>query len=350
MAKSNSKLFRRLVAVGAVGSILAIAMPAFGWNARGHMVVAAAAWKRMTPAAQAKAIALLKLNPDMAKLVETVPAADREVGAFLKAATWPDAIKSTYTKDGNRPPHHATDAQNIGYADCLQHRYWHFKDIPFSTDGTALEQPEEPHAASQIRALAAALADPQISDDVKSYDLSWLLHLVGDIHQPLHATSRFTNDDRDGDGGGNGVQLCVRGKACSDRFNTLHGFWDGALGNSDSVHSALSFACVEPTSPSQHCLPEPDATAAQNGDPEQWAQESFELARTVAYRSPIRGGKGPYYVTSSYRVRVGSTAEQQVALAGARLANLLEAALATGVTQPVSAPPLASAATCPRVQ
>jgi hypothetical protein len=316
------------------------------------MTVAAAAWKRLSPEARSKAVALLQLNPDMPVLLQGVAAQDREVGAFLKAATWPDKVKPIYNDKSNTPPHLPTDAQNIGYSDCLQHRYWHFKDLPFSRDGTVVKQPEEPNAASEISLLAAALGNPATSDDVKSYDLSWLLHIVGDIHQPLHATTRFTQDDPDGDGGGNGVEFCERGKSCTKsdkRFRNLHAFWDDSLGNSDSVKSALALACVTSVPASGHCLPEPDSAAVEVDDPNQWAQESFDLAKAVAYRSPVGPGEGPYYVTATYRQRVGSTAEKQVALAGARLARLLEAALATGVTGSVAPPPVASANLCPRV-
>lgn len=340
----------RAVAVTTSCFILLNAGAAFAWNAKGHMTVAAAAWKRLSPEARTKAVALLQLNPDMPQLLRGVPAGSRDSGTFIKAATWPDEIKSTYTKDGNRPPHKPTDAQNVGYSDCLQHRYWHFKDLPFSPDGTALQQPDAPDAVSQIRAFTAAIADPQTSDDIKSYDIAWLLHLVGDIHQPLHATTRFTQDDVGGDGGGNGVQFCIRGKKCSSRWNTLHGFWDGALGNSQSVTSAIVLACVNSAHGSSHCLPDPDAAAIEVSDPEQWAQESFALAKSVAYRSPVGPGKGPYYTTARYRQRVGSTAETQVALAGARLARLLEAALATGVTNPIASPPLSTASACPRMK
>ena len=334
--------------VGAV--ILLSSNPALAWNSRGHMLVAAVAWQRLSPEARTKAVALLQLNPDAAKLLKGVRAENRDVGLFVRAATWPDAIKPIYTGKTNKPPHLPTDAQNVGYSDCLQHRYWHFDDLPFSTDGTALQQPGQPNAVTEIRLLTAALADPRTSDDVKSYDLSWLLHLVGDIHQPLHATSRFSKADSDGDSGGNGVQLCVRGKACSARFNSLHGFWDDALGNSISLSSVMALACSSGTGKSSHCLPQAGAGPLRVSDPAAWAQESFTIARQVAYRPPIGPGKGPYYVTAAYRQAVGATAEKQIALAGARLANLLEAALATGVTLPVATPPLPSAATCPRLK
>ncbi len=60
---------------------------------------------------------------------------------FMIAATWPDQIRSdpAYMDDGpvggNLPPAGPEARQNIGYADHLRHKYWHFIDIAFSEDG-----------------------------------------------------------------------------------------------------------------------------------------------------------------------------------------------------------------------
>lgn len=337
--------------IGTAGALLALgfASEAEAWNGRGHMAVAAAAWRDLTPDARAKASALLGLNPDYPNWVRGVAAVDVEPVAFVRAATWPDQIRSTYQEDGSSPPGRPTDAQNIGFADCLKHRYWHFKDIAFSTDGTPLQDAAEPNALTQIRAFSAALGSPAVSDEIKSYDLAWLLHLVGDVHQPLHATSRFTQASKHGDSGGNSVALCVRGHSCSSRFNSMHAYWDDALGTSDSASSALKLACVTPVAGAR-CLPAAPVEAASIGDPGAWLIESFQIARTVAYKRPIGPGKGPFYVTPHYQTVVGATAEKQVALAGARLARLLNAALGSGVSGTVAAPPLPSAASCPRLQ
>jgi len=314
------------------------------------MTVAAAAWKDLTPDVRAKASALLRLNPDYAVWVGNVPADDVDMVAFVRAATWPDQIRSTYSEDGSTPKGLPTEVQNIGFTDCFKHRYWHFDDIPFSTDGTPLEDPAQPNAVTQIRALSAALASPTTTDEIKSYDLAWLLHLVGDIHQPLHATARFTLQSKHGDSGGNAVILCPRrGMACSQRFNSLHAFWDDALGTGDSALGALRMACLKSATAGSHCLPQASPEAVTVDDPGTWAQESFQLSRSVVYRRPIGSGKGPYYLTQSYRTKVGSTAEKQVALAGARLAKLLNQALVTGVVGPIAAPPLPDASACPRL-
>ena len=112
--------------------------------------------------------------------------------------TWPDYIKGAdgYTNDGEHPTN-ANAADNIGYDDKLQHRHWHFFDTPFAADNTATHGPDAVSGLTQVRMFVRAL---QKSDDdsVKSYDLVWIEHIVGDLHQPLHATSRFDVDARPG--------------------------------------------------------------------------------------------------------------------------------------------------------
>src|SRR5262245_44384541 len=88
----------------------------------------------------------------------------------------------------NRPPNDPSAGQNIGYDDLARHKYWHFVDLPFSDDHTTLPTVPTPNAETQIAAFRAVLAtesnDPKL-EKLKSYDLSWLLHLVGDVHNPF---------------------------------------------------------------------------------------------------------------------------------------------------------------------
>jgi hypothetical protein len=97
--------------------------------------------------------------------------------------------------------------------------------VPFSTDGTPVPEVPTPNAATRTEDFRKVLADPESPDLLKSYDLAWVLHLVGDIHQPLHAVSRFTHQLPQGDLGGNRVRLCD--PACRQE---LHFVWDQALG------------------------------------------------------------------------------------------------------------------------
>jgi hypothetical protein len=294
------------------GIALATADTAAAWNDFGHMTAAAVAYQRLTVEARQQSARLLRLNPQYAQWVRGSPAARRDEVAFLRAATWADAIKHLpqYRDDGERPA--GPDAgRNIGYADHLQHRYWHFVDVPFSPDGTPLPPVPAPNAATQIHAFSQVVGDPMADDALKSYDLTWLLHLVADIHQPLHAVSRFTQQLPHGDAGGNLVRLCA--PPCREE---LHAFWDAALG-SGGPGAALRLAQRLPAA----------TPAAAAADQSVWLSESRLLAEREVY-APLGPGPGPYHLTPAYRQRARQLARRQVALAGARLAHLLNAAFA----------------------
>jgi hypothetical protein len=282
---------------------------AWSWNERGHMMVAAIAWDLLEEPTRARAVELLKLNPEHKNWIKNVPAADRGKTAFMKAATWPDFIRSVYEDDGSDPEKAPLASQNIGYEDQLQHRYWHFVDLPFSVDGTPLQQPKKPNALTQIVEFQKTIASQQADDDLKSYDLVWLIHLVGDVHQPLHATARFSADSLHGDRGGNDVKLCA-----SPCRKNLHSFWDAAVGTGSSVSAIINAA---------DRLDEADSDVAAIDDPATWVEESFELSKSSVYRKPIGKDNGPFTTTAAYQKSARGIAEDRIVLAGARLAKLL---------------------------
>jgi hypothetical protein len=289
---------------------------ALAWGSEGHMVVAAIAFNKLNDPVKAKIVALLQKNPMYSTWVQGVAQVNQAAAAFITAATWPDVIKSAkgYVDDGEHPKTPGTAARNIGYKDKLQHRYWHFFDTPFSPDGTATETPLAPNARTQIALFRATLADASGSDDVRSYDLVWLIHLVGDVHQPLHATTRFDVDQPDGDEGGNQVATCNTPK-CRDE---LHGFWDDVPGTSKTVSAAQKKAAT---------IAAATAAQAKIADEAQWIDESFQLAKSDVYVPPVLVGAGPYLLTAAYKANAKTVADKRLALAGERLANLLNEAL-----------------------
>ena len=299
------------------------------WNADGHMIVAWIAYQHLTPPTRARVGALLQLNPQYKIWIAGLPAgasADRRRRrAFIQAANWPDFIKGAggYVSDGQdggfTPPNSPTASQNIGYPDRNRHMYWHFVDAPFTDDDTPTHAGAVPNVLTELTLLRDALASPSTTDDIKSYDLVWLIHLVGDVHQPLHAVARFRHNNTDGDNGGNDVKLnCAAGVFCA---SNLHSEWDGILGNThnfDVVTSKGTTLDARPVPP-----------GANISDPNAWADDSMALARSDVYKDPDGAALGDprANIGSAYVDRARSIAETQVILAARRLAALLNAAL-----------------------
>jgi hypothetical protein len=312
------KIHLRSLAVLSLCLLISIP-PANAWNSIGHMAVAYVAWQQLTPATQKRAIALIKKNAWYKKKWLTyIPAGtstgDKNLYIFMMAATWPDEIKannSGYKNDGNTPPNTSEATKNTGYRDKYMHKYWHFIDTPFSTDGTQLPDTPKPNAETQIGVFRKTLAS-HAKDSLKSYDLVWIMHLVGDVHQPLHCTTRITASDPSGDAGGNGVRL-------TDSPGELHGYWDSMLGNGTTSDFLKTVQAAQ-----QLGAAGPSASDANEAD---WVKEGFDLAQSSVYVAPIGPSVGPYTLDAEYKTNSQTIAQKQVALAGARLANLLNANL-----------------------
>jgi len=173
--------------------------------------------------------------------------------------------------------------------------------------------PSTPNALTQIVTFRETLSS-DVKDAVKSYDVVWLLHLVGDAHQPLHATSRFTHALPRGDQGGNVETLC-RAFTCGLK---LHAFWDGLLGDSGRPDDAIVIAAA---------LPPADPSLSSVSDPKAWFEEGAQIAKESVYTSAIGDDAGPFNLDADYQQTATRIARQRVALAGERLARLLNAAM-----------------------
>jgi hypothetical protein len=202
----------------------------------------------------------------------------------------------------------------------LKRSYWHFKDVLFTPDNIQLPSPDPVDAAMQLKTMIAKLpASANSSDDLRSYCLVWMLHLVGDLHQPLHAVQRHTAEMPKGDRGGNEEHVIP---ATGENI-ALHAYWDRMFGGYSSVFGAMFDADDRGGLAS---VP-PDATKAQILDPDVWVQESFDLAKQFAYAPPDRTDKTAVELTRDHETNARNVSRSQAALAAARLANVLNAAL-----------------------
>jgi hypothetical protein len=303
------------------------ATPVYGWNGFGHMEVAYLAYQKLTPAMQARVWALLQMNPyftdgTWAKMLPAgISEADKQLMIFMIAATWPDEIKGdpNYSDDGTNggnTPDGATSRQNTGYSDKLRHKYWHFIDKPFAQDGTKkLPKIPAPNAQTQIAAFRKVLASKTKRDPLKSYDLVWLLHLVGDVHQPLHCTTRIGAGQPNGDAGGN----LVKCSNCDPGSGNLHSYWDDLPGTTGINNPDFQMVIT-----AAQALPAATDITPRKQPATVWIAESFAGAKIAVYHDPPIGlGFGPFPLTPDYQTTAQDLAKKRVAVAGARLAKLL---------------------------
>src|SRR5439155_18980218 len=190
---------------------------AYAWNGTGHKAIALMAYERLTAAARQRVDQVLAKHPDYPNWIAEVPAADRGRAAFLAAATWPDAIRRDprFHNDHRRP---TPPIPGLPPGAQARHADWHFINMPFSPDGTRTIPAPAPNIVTKLEECKTI---GRMSAEQQVYTLPWLLHLVGDIHQPLHVLQRFTLDFPRGDRGGNAVRL--RGTS------NLHSYWDSHL-------------------------------------------------------------------------------------------------------------------------
>jgi hypothetical protein len=299
------------------GAILALlfAPPAPAWNYVTHRVIAAIAYDRLRPAARSRVDALIKLHPDYATLfLKDAPASEpgRARAAFIAAAIWSDEIRGDprfYDDEGR-------DVQptpvRTGFPDMKRHTGWHFIDLPFSQDGTPLEPAVVPNIVTELERLIAEAGGP-VPDAKQVYDLPWLIHMVGDIHAPLHCVSRFSAGQPKGDQGGNLVFVSPG--------ITLHKLWDDAVGTDASA----DFVDRTAQELAQAYLADPDSGSQTVLVPQVWATESASIAKKEIYTFGVENGSRdhPVNLPAGYPDNARKVAQNQSVKAGFRLAAIL---------------------------
>lgn len=274
----------------ALTALFAAAGLAQAWNATGHMVVAAIAEANLTPAARTEAARLLKIDATLAGSDD-----------FISVGPWADEIRNERKETGP----------------------WHFKDIYFRADGKpAKNKPDEINVVSKIEQFTKILADRTKPDAERAFALRFLIHLVGDVHQPLHATSRETDALPQGDRGGNDFPILPPDGAERGPKN-LHSLWDGGAGLLQNYPREEGRAvAVGEARALMATLPRKSLSKVDDAKPDDWAKESFEAARKTVYGTPEKALPSPEYIE-----RARALAARRLAFAGYRLADLVNKAL-----------------------
>lgn len=313
-------------------SLISFCSAALAWSGEGHMVIAGIAYKELSPEVKTKVGLLLKSHPEYSKWTNTfageMAGMDIETYVFLRASTWPDEIRRK---------------QNS-----YDHAQWHYIDYPLRAPKFKMEELAE-HDNDVLFGLEESqkiVADASASAESRAAHLSWLEHLVGDIHQPLHCASYFSKEFPKGDKGGNSFYVKPATKAVS-----LHSLWDGLLGTRNEPRSALNEAtrirADYPSSYTRATELEPDFHAwslegrklalekgymkgklksapAPRKSRSKRKTSIIEIAPQVEPASPKTESTNEGALPKDYTKEAKKVAEQQAAIAGYRLAAEIE--------------------------
>jgi len=246
---------------------------ALAWGPDGHLAVARIAQARLTPAAQAAITSLLGRQ------------------TILDVAVWADEARNT------------THPQTYN---------WHFSDVPLDAAGFTRTRDCRPNTAkgdcsvAALERLTAVLRDASKPQAARREALMFIVHIVGDLHQPLHSAER--NHDR----GGNDVMIAEIGQA-----RNLHAAWDsGIIRASGKDDKSLAAA-------GEQWLMSQNASAFTQGTFVDWTNEGHAIARDIVYVQAA-----DQRISNAERVEALRIIEKRIARAGVRLADVLNRAFA----------------------
>jgi PKD repeat protein len=293
---------------------------AWGWGQEGHMVIAQIAYNHLSPAVQAQCNALIAVNLGTYSSSAT--------SNFIMAASWADDFKS-----------------QLGTGTS------HYIDLPLCINGlgangicldgvaTNAAPPEVPNVVTALNQYTTTLLDPTANATNKAIALRYVLHFVGDIEQPLHASNGISTNHPPPGGDAGGNDFVIHGT-----WTELHALWDAGGGylNDSGVSRPLSPSGVTiitnkvndveatyPYTPTIGTIP----------DPMTWATDSYSYAQSVAYVGITENGTP----STSYLNTASATSKQRMAVGGKRLADLLMTIFATNAASFTASPTSGSA-------
>lgn len=250
------------------GLIATLTMPAtmLAWGQKGHDVTAAIAERHLSPAAKAMADSLL----DGCSLVYW--------------ANWLD---------------NASHTPELNYS-----KTWHYKNINADQSYETAPQHQAGDIVTALRRNLAILQNPKATKDEKALALKMVIHLSGDIHQPMHLGHAT-------DLGGNKTPVKF-----FDNATNLHSVWDSRLPEAAHKWSYTEWADqLDRVSPMDEIL-------LTSGNVDDWAKDTYLICSEVYDKTP----KGTV-ISYDYIANWTPTVEQQFLKGGLRLARLLNTVL-----------------------
>ncbi len=275
---------------------LSLAHGALAWGPETHRMVGDIAAAQLNAKAKAKVLELLSDD----RLADGQLSGRRTLG---EVASWADEIREY---DPKKPG-----------------RRLHFDDIPLCEAPDYSRYCKNGQCASaQIGRQLEILGDERSRLPQRNRALKWVVHLVGDIHQPLHASNRH-------DQGGNAVQVAFFGQRDNPPYRNLnlHALWDVHMVRRLVAERGGERAFVSAS------LSDGEKSAWGKGSISDWIRESHEIARDLAYTAlPVAAScgrkiAGVVEIGQAYYAKAAPVIEIQIKKAGVRLARVLNETL-----------------------
>lgn len=269
--------------------VLVLLAPAQAWWDAGHILVSEIAWKQLRDDTKKEILELLKYHPDS------------QVSSLADASVWPDVV---------RDKAHA------------HHRFhrptWHYQNNPvLGSDYSHSATSQSGDLLSQLERQCKILQDRGRTQSERAVALSWIVHLVGDLHQPLHTASYYSPEFPEGDRGGNDFEVILGQKPIP-----LHKLWDSAGGRFLEPLPAFRLQSYLDWTMKQYPSSE-FSSELQKNSPRDWAEEALQLASQEVYQHVTPGEK----ISNAALQKALDVSQAQIALAGYRLGQLLERSL-----------------------
>lgn len=280
MAHKGTIVIKKIIII-VIAVVALFTHPAvYAWGYVGHMVVANIAYNELNP----------KARQEVERLIKVFNTFYPKSSSFVSAAIWADWIKQN----------------NLHTFD-----HWHYINLPYTQSNYLTPQVAEENVVWAIKQSLFVLKNPKSNDLEKALFLHFLIHFVGDIHQPMHCVALYNDKFPTGDKGGN--LYTIRSK----NGENLHELWDSGLGLFNSYRQPGKIEHFSDII-TLHYPPYYFGKAVKNKNIDQWAKEGYQLAIENAYMVPLDGVPSSYYMKHGREI-----AKERVALAGYRLANLL---------------------------
>jgi hypothetical protein len=284
--------------------LFGLSAPAWSWDGTGHMLIAQIALDTMPHNVA------LRIQKKLKPLQYGLPPYN-----FATASSWMDDIK----RDPQNP------YPNLSAL--------HYVDIPYSKGASHFVIPAGENAITELQQTIKDLHKSTFDADAQARQWAIVMHLVGDIHQPLHCVD---HDDR----GGNDVPITgIPDLPENPKTHNLHFFWDTAYrydvvkGKVRQLYFSVDKA-KRPTDLKSGFIAWQAWRLLQKYPPQKmknyadlnildWARESYADACDVAYAPVIASGKMPVFLDANYVHHAHEIAARRIVLAGVRLGKLL---------------------------